>query len=562
MKFCVISKIIVLLIGFSAAILVGAGSAKADFIWGTPTNLGPVVNTGSADARPDISADGLSVYFNSNRSGGYGNHDIYVTTRATKDDDWGPPINLGPNVNSSLTDNEPDISADGLTLYFSSGGDIWVATRTTTEDGWGPRVKLGPTVNSLGGNYGPSISADGLELFFTSDRPGGYGDSDLWVTTRETTQDEWGEPVNLGSTINSSVQDQSPSISADGLMLFFDCGPDGSNDWDLWVTKRATKSDPWGEPVNLGPAVNSSSWECAPSISDDGSTLVFWSSRPGGSGSSDLWQVSIEPVVDFNSDGIVDSVDMCIMIDHWGENYSLCDIGPSPLGDGIVDVQDLIVLAEHLFEEVPLPGLIAHWKFDETEGFEAQNSVGLQNGFLFGDPIWHPAGGKKDGALELDGIDDYIIAVSALNPADGAFSVFAWIKGGAPGQVIISQVDGTGTGETWLGIDTLEGNLMTGLVPPSGRTPSTPLVSESMITDGDWHHIGFVWDGSYRALYVDGTIAATDIEVLGQLEFSNGGLYIGTSKTLEAGTFFSGLIDDVRIYDVALSAEQIASLAQ
>ncbi len=58
-------------------------------------------------------------------------------------------------------------------------------------------------------------------------------------------------------------------------------------------------------------------------------------------------------IADLNRDGIVDSADMCIMVDHWGEYYPLCDIGPPPFGDGIVDVQDLIVLAEHLFEEVP-----------------------------------------------------------------------------------------------------------------------------------------------------------------------------------------------------------------
>jgi len=63
-------------------------------------------------------------------------------------------------------------------------------------------------------------------------------------------------------------------------------------------------------------------------------------------------QVPILPIVDFNGDVIVDSADMCIMVDHWGEDYSLCDIGPMPWGDGIVDVQDLIVLAEHLFEEI------------------------------------------------------------------------------------------------------------------------------------------------------------------------------------------------------------------
>ncbi len=67
----------------------------------------------------------------------------------------------------------------------------------------------------------------------------------------------------------------------------------------------------------------------------------------------DIWQAPIIPIVDFNGDGIVDATDVCIMIDHWGEDYPMCDIGPTPFGDGIVDVQDLIVLAEHLFEEFP-----------------------------------------------------------------------------------------------------------------------------------------------------------------------------------------------------------------
>ena len=122
---------------------------------------------------------------------------------------------------------------------------------------------------------------------------------------------------------------------------------------DLWVTTRPTKDDPWGEPVNLGPTVNSAYTEMTPSISADGSTLYFESDRPGGFGGHDLWQAPISPVVDLNGDGIVDSADMCIVVDHWGTEDSLCDIGPMPFGDGIVDVQDLIVLAEHLFEEVP-----------------------------------------------------------------------------------------------------------------------------------------------------------------------------------------------------------------
>jgi hypothetical protein len=122
------------------------------------------------------------------------------------------------------------------------------------------------------------------------------------------------------------------------------------------MTRRATKDNDWSIPVNLGPTVNSPEWDWMPDISADGWELLFTSSRDGGFGNDDVWQASIIPIVDLNGDGIVDSADMVIMVDNWGTDNSLCDIGPMPWGDGIVDVQDLIVLAEHLFEEVPQPG--------------------------------------------------------------------------------------------------------------------------------------------------------------------------------------------------------------
>jgi len=83
--------------------------------------------------------------------------------------------------------------------------------------------------------------------------------------------------------------------------------------------------------------------------------LYFCSERPGGFGGiwGDIYQARVIPIVDLNGDGIVDALDMCIIVDNWGTDDPLCDIGPTPFGDGIVDVQDLIVLAEHLFEEFP-----------------------------------------------------------------------------------------------------------------------------------------------------------------------------------------------------------------
>jgi hypothetical protein len=202
--------------------------------------------------------------------------------------------------------------------------------------------------------------------------------------------------------------------------------------------------------------------------------------------------------------------------------------------------------------------LIAHWALDEPEGFIAHDSAGNNDGACHGEPLWQPAGGKIDGALAFDGTDDYVSTDFVLNPADGAFSVFAWVKGGAPGQVIISQADRTifgttiSTGSAWLSTDPAEGKLMTELLT-LGQGGGLPVVSETVITDGNWHRIGLVYDGSSKYLYVDGTEVGKDTEPQPHLESASGGLYFGAGNNLEPGSFFSGLIDDVRIYDRALT---------
>jgi hypothetical protein len=550
MKTTKMLAILVLALGLIASV------ANADFTFGTPTNLGPTVNSSAREFNASISADGLSLFFISNRPGGVGGLDIWVTTRETLDDEWGTPANLGPTINTPVGEWGVSISSDGLSLYFDTSqsgsvatNDLWVATRATTDDDWSNPVSLGPTVNSSGDDYTPSISADDLSLYFMSNRSGGVGAYDLWVTTRETTDDPWGTPVNLGAPVNSSAFDVFPGISADGRMLFFTSfasdGSGGYGQTDIWVTRRATTNDDWGEPVNLGSTINSSTWEDCPNVSADGSTLFFRTSLSGLNSGGDIWQAPIVPVVDFNGDGIVDSADMCIMVDYWGTDEPLCDIGPMPWGDGIVDVQDLIVLAEHLFEEVDDPTLVALWALDETEGDIASDSANDNDGTVYGDPAWQPEGGMVNGALQLDGIDDYISTPFVLNPADGNFSVFVWIKGGTPGQAVLSQIGGV----NWLCTDSLEGNLMTEL-KATGRN-ATELLSQTIITDGDWHRVGFVWDGSHRTLYVDDIAVAEDTQT--DLEASENGLYIGAGKAIEAGTYWSGLIDDVRIYNRAVS---------
>jgi predicted phosphodiesterase len=262
------------------------------------------------------------------------------------------------------------------------------------------------------------------------------------------------------------------------------------------------------------------------------------------------------PTVDFNNDGVVDGVvdcaDMCIMVDHWLEDYPLCDVAPSPFGDGIVDAQDLVYLSEHLFEDYRL---MAHWKLDEIDGAIAYDSASVNNGTTLGGPTWKPAGGLGDGALQFEGINDYVATTPFTDPADpemsSGFSVFAWVKGGAPGEVVISQT-GSPSGANWLLAGSPEGHLATEL-KATGRW-GRPLVSDSIITDGAWHHIGFVWDGSNRSLYVDDVAVITDTH--DHLGSSYGGLNIGAGKNLEAGRFWSGLIDDVRIYNRPVEPQQ------
>ena len=355
-----------LLAVLACLVLTNAYVAKADFTFSEPVNLGPTINTLYDEIGQSISADGLTLYFGESMTNpglnGYGGPDLWVTTRNTIDDEWDPPTNLGPTVNTSYADLNPSISADGLSLYFASdrdGGygswDLWMTTRETTSEPWGEPVNLGPPVNGPAGEVFPCISSDGLELYFAEwdvARPGGYGSSDLWVTKRPTKDEPWGIPENLGDTVNGSDFDGNPFIVPDGLTLYFgSTRPEGYGDLDIWMTRRDTTDSPWTKLVNLGPAVNSSANEGMPSLSANGSTLYFCSDRPGGSGGYDLWQVTILPVVDFNADGNIDTDDLLILIGYWGQDEPLCDICPTPVGDGIVDIEDLAVFMSYWEKE-------------------------------------------------------------------------------------------------------------------------------------------------------------------------------------------------------------------
>jgi len=534
-------------LGVAAAILAGgATAANAEIVMGEPTNLGPVINHSGGVQACDFSHDGLELYFAAyDRSGGFGGGDIWVSTRETPDSPWQEPVNLGSNVNSGGSQVEPSISSDGLELYFGCWDDyiLRVCTRPSKDALWSKPVKIGPPVGSIqpameiGSDdaWRPDISSDGLSLYFSSTRAGGYGGTDIWMARRATTADPWTAPVNLGPNVNTAVDDVFPNISADGLTLVFNRGFAS-----IFAATRESIEDDWGPVVQLGIRVPSPGNHHSPALSPDGTTLYFEAVAAwGGCGGNDFWQVTFTPAVDFNADGAVDAMDVAIMTADWHTHRPLCDIGPLPIGDNYVDVTDLLVLADYL--EPGDPTLIAHWALDETEGTVVSDSAADHHGIVVGAPVWHPEGGQIGGALELDGATS-VVTDRVLDPVNGPFSVLAWVKGGGPAQVIVSQEGGA----NWLCADPVTGCLMTEL-KGTGRDMRT-LCSEISIGDGVWHHVGLVWEGETRTLYVDDILVAQDSQVGGP-GWCTGGLIFGCDKDLTPGTFFCGLIDDVRIYN-------------
>ena len=553
------NKISLMFVGVVVALVLGGGSANADFTLGEPIHLGPPISSPYEEGMNCITTDGLEMYLACQGRGGYGIWDIFVSRRATVNDDWGELENLGATINTGQSDVHPSLSVDGLEMYFTSfyrsggygDGDTWVARRATRNDPWGPPENLGRVVNSWVWDHAPRISADGLELHFSSTRPGGYGAEDLWVAKRATKNDPWQAPVNLGPLVNSSASEDFPTLSPDGLLLVFSeypsrpLRPGGYGGPDIWVARRASPSDPWGTPVNLGPIVNTTRLDVVMTFSPDGLALYFNSTRPGGLGGTfgDPYRAPIIPIVDFTGDGKVAVEDLAVLIDNWGQSEPLCDIGPMPWGDGIVDRQDLEVLMNSWGCEAQDDTLLAHWKLDETEGMIAFDSAGQNDGTVLGLPAWQPAGGAVDGALGFDGMT-FVTTDPVLDPSNGAFSVFAWVKDGAPGQVLVSQA----TGMNWLLADPTDGCLMTE-AKSSSRFGCT-LCSQTVITDGNWHRVGLVWNGATRSLYVDDVLVAEDTH--SRLGSCSGGLNLGCGASMASGTFFSGLVDDVRVYNRAV----------
>ncbi|MEX1138283.1 MAG: hypothetical protein WEF53_02910 [Bacteroidota bacterium] len=276
--------------------------------WFEPLNLGPLVNSTDPDINPTLSPDNLSLYFTSNRPAGIGRYDIWVSRRACVNCPWEAAINLGPVINSTLNDNTGDLSADGLLMFFASqraGGygnnDIYVSRRSDLNDdfGWQTPVNLGPDINTSHDDAGPDIvNVDGNNaiLYFSRGRnagPGVTGNTDIYFVAITREGEPLGPPELVAEFSMAETYNLAPSVRADGKEIYFSSNRPGTlGDNDLWVSTRASFRDPWSAPVNLGPPLNLVGPDQAPDLSHDGQTLLFHSVRPGNQGTAinyDIW---------------------------------------------------------------------------------------------------------------------------------------------------------------------------------------------------------------------------------------------------------------------------------
>lgn len=296
--------LLVLAIGASA-------SATGPGPWGTAVNAETAVagtsaelNSSVTDGCPILSPNGLRLYMATNRPGGLGGLDIWVAHRVDRDAPWGAPAPLEAPVNSEVDDFCPTPLTNGRLLFVSSrvvagacgGPDIYLTKRR--RGAWLEPTNLGCDVNSAAGEAGPSLVTAGPDtLYFSSTRPDGFaddpdgavsGDADIYASP--VTAAGFG-PAVLVAGVNSASNDARPNVRRDGLELVFDSDRPGTlGGTDIYAARRHRVWKPWSVPVNLGTAINSPTAESRASLSSDGRTLVFGSTRPESeAGSNDIY---------------------------------------------------------------------------------------------------------------------------------------------------------------------------------------------------------------------------------------------------------------------------------
>lgn len=267
-------------------------------------NLGDSINTGFFETKPLISPDGQTLYFArqnypQNVGGEMDEQDIYYSE--LRPEGWSSAKNIGAPLNNEHPNGVVSISPNGMQMIllhvYNEGNRLkdGIAISTKSENGWSVPVRI-----EIEDFYNKSeyidyfLSNNGRELLIAVDRKDGYGDQDLYVSSRIDDK-HWSTPINLGDKINTKKPEFSPFLAADNKTLFFaSMGHDSYGSSDVFYTKRLDDTwTNWAEPINLGPDVNTSGFEAYYSIPTSGTEAFYVSSTGGKDGSRDIFTATL-----------------------------------------------------------------------------------------------------------------------------------------------------------------------------------------------------------------------------------------------------------------------------
>lgn len=264
-------------------------------------NLGEGVNTPYNDYSPIISSDGNTLIFTSNRTDDPARakananfEDIFVSYK--NGNQWSVPKPISSNINIKYNDAAASLSPDGKTLflYYEEGeGDIYVSTRNGEE--WSEPKPLNKNINTaMFWETCASVTADGKKLFFASNRPGGIGELDIYMSQLDG-KGEWGKAVNLGPAINTPNNEDSPFIHHDGVTLYFSSdGHPRLGNSDIFISQFVNNK--WNKPENMGYPLNSWEYDGFFTLSPDKKKGYFSTAKEGGLGDADIYSITfLEP---------------------------------------------------------------------------------------------------------------------------------------------------------------------------------------------------------------------------------------------------------------------------
>lgn len=250
-----------------------------------PLNLGDSINTSNDEYWPAITADDKMLFFtrqttlrSSNRRSEQRQEDFYYSYRVNGE--WSLAVNAGQPLNTIYNEGAQTLDAGGNYMYFTAcnrkegKGSCDIYYSVISNGKWNRGINIDSPVNTRYWESQPSLSPDGRQLYFVSNRPGGYGGMDIWVSTM-IKDGKWSEPVNMGDKINTPGDEMSPFIHFDNRTLYFSSnGRPCMGGFDIFMS-RLENDSVWSEPENLGYPINTQTDEIGLIINASGKVAYF-----------------------------------------------------------------------------------------------------------------------------------------------------------------------------------------------------------------------------------------------------------------------------------------------